>query len=328
MQMAESFMGRLFEPAAAVGGVRYVPGRIPTGMDQLLAEELEELPVILERRILGPWPGMERGSERNKSNLAIRLAQLRGVEALPVLRQYTANLLAEIVGGSRESGWNQFGPALGAVVSQRVALGDREAALKDYRAVIGGFDAFGPVEIETLRPAWEHPGDRELQSIAREALERIEAKVLAERPKENVLVPDWVGSAYRVPWMGSAAFREYLAKKIGDRTEVGTVEWLGKPGDGAYRYKTGNRQGGGSVGQDQSGPYVEGVSPIVRGDVFAFEFARRLQGREFVMVWTAERRAKERAALVRDLRNGRFDWSALMPESHGGSWVGVYRLGR
>lgn len=297
--------------APVAGRGNYVPGRIPILLDQLTEEERQKLAGAVAERVQRTIQERQPGGAISTGDLALELAHLEGKRALPALQQYTQNLMAMLSPqtGQRPN-WNQYGPPLGAVVAQRMALGDVENALIDYRTAMRSFDDADSMASRALRPAWEFPENEEVQRIAVESLRRAEKRYEEEQDGRSLSLGFFTHGGQRLgSVMKAPGIRRFFSEQLENTTVVGTVKIDDRQGGKMYQV-TGTRThlSGGVPSQSQE-PLVQGESPVTAGEVAAHEITNGME-RGFFIGWTPAKRKAALAALIRDLKSPSYDWGS------------------
>jgi len=290
-------MKQLFEKAGPGSQVPYVAGKTPFNIDELTPEEQSEIGEAIEK-ILAEVSADPNGNHSSAANLVVGLAKIRGKECLPILQRYSRDLVTMIDGDSQNNSLNRYGPAMGAVISQRIALGDRKAAMADLKVVFGKVNLQDSTQIWVLRAAWEFPDDAELQGM----VEKLLSGSSAEGPN---YVPDFLTSPFADGAWKAPGVRRFALRHLKNEAKLGVakVERV-NGGSASYSYQVAGSGGGSTSGAVSSGVKVGMEVDFSVGDYWAEKVGRSMGIERFSLIDSAAKRKELRGQMIRSLESG------------------------
>jgi len=323
---SESLQG-LFTKGTGGGKVVYTPGKVPIILDQLTDAERKKLGDAIEKRIIRFGDPIERNPDFNAvGELCIGLAHINGKDAVPALRQFSLEVLAKLEGGREDSVWSQYGNALGAVISQRIALGDERAAMIDYKAALANFSIKNVLNAEALRTGWEHPNNGAVQDLVASTLFRAITNLRSEGGYEVSRSYVMLNNLYRDAWFGSLGIRRVVADMVTDNTALGTVKTSNRDSYVSAEYTYPNGRGSTSYPKETKNLVADGEMTLFAGDLSIMQFDNRLRDMKFVLATPEEARKAFRADFAKKLKDKGFDWNAHLNDRYGGrNELPIYR---
>ncbi|QYK54260.1 MAG: hypothetical protein KF824_05025 [Fimbriimonadaceae bacterium] len=322
---SSSLMG-LFAKGTGGSQVTYVPGRVPIVMDQLTDSERKKLSDALEKRIVRFGDPIEKNPDFEAvGQLCIGLAHVKGKGSIPVLRQFSLEVLAKL-SSANDNNWSQYGGALGAVISQRIALGDENAALIDYKAALENYSIKNVLSQDALRTGWEHPNNAAVQELVASALSRAISKLKSEGGNEVSRSYLMLNNFHRQQWFGSLGIRKVVADMVSDNTELGTIKTTSRDAYVQVEYTYPNGRGSTSYSKEVGNLVVGKEMSLFAGDLSIMQIDNGLKDMKFILATPEEARKSFRADFAKKLRDKGFDWKAhLENRYYGGNELPIYR---
>lgn len=317
----------LFAKGTGGSTVNYTPGRVPIILDQLNDTERKQLGDALEKRIIRFGDPVDQNPDFSSvGELCIGLAHIKGKDAVPALRQFSSEVLAKITTNDPNN-WSQYGGALGAVISQRIALGDDKAALIDYKASLATFTIKNTLNQDALRAGWEHPNNAAVQDIVGATLSRAIKNLRNEGGYEVGRSYLMINSFRQDAWFGSLGIRRVIAGLIEDNTEIGKVKTKSQGDYISAEYTYPNGQGSTSYRSTDSNDFVIGKEmPLYAGDLSIMQIDRQVKDMQFILATPDEHRKSFRADFAKKLKDKGFDWKAhLDVMRYGRNDLEIYR---
>lgn len=300
-QLSQSIK-ELFGKAGPGSPAPYVPGKTPMNIDEFSAEQKEFVADKLEQTLMQSTAN-PRENRHYSDNLVIGLAKLRGKDSLPALQRYTRDLLTMIQANRQNSPLNQYGKPFGAVIAQRIAIGDRDAAMMDLAAVMPLIKQFDSTEFKAMRAAWEFPKDKELQS-------KIE-KVLMDWAKNkddegqtinvNFVWPPRSNDIFQSPGVRSFVIKQLRDSRAYGEATVTRVDVSSV----SYSYKTPNSGGSSGSSVVPKDIKVGQVIAFTKGDFVADQMRRHLNNFKFSLVGSVAERKAAREEMVKIFESGK-----------------------
>lgn len=322
---SSSLMG-LFAKGTGGGKVTYVPGRVPIILDQLTEAERKKLAEALEKRIIRFGDPIDRNPDFEAvGQLCIGLAHVKGKDSIPALRQFTLEVLAKLSVASDNS-WSQYGSALGAVISQRIALGDEKAALVDYQAALANYSVKNVLNQDALRTGWEHPNNAAVQDLVASALSRAINKLKSEGGNEVSRSYVMLNNFHRQSWFGSLGIKRVIADMVSDNTQLGTIKTTSRDSYVQVEYTYPNGRGSTSYSKDVANLVADKEMTLYAGDLSIMQIDNGIKDMKFILARPEEARKSFRADFAKKLRDKGFDWKAhLENRYYGGNELPIYR---
>jgi hypothetical protein len=292
---------QLFEKAGPGSMVPYQAGKTPFNIDELTPDEQSQIGDAIEK-ILSEVTSDAKGNHSSACNLVVGLAKIRGKSCLPILQRYSRDLVTMIDSSSNGSPMNQFGTAMGTVVSQRIALGDRDGAITDMKQMFSKITLEDSSQIWVMRAAWEFPGDKDLQALFESLLKTSQADMLA---RGNRSVPNFLTSPFSIEVWKSPGVRRFVLNHLKDNSQLGEAKIERITGDsGSYSYTIGGKNAGGSGGPVPRGSKVGSTVSFTVGDFWAHEISTAMSGSEFSLTEPEAQRKAKRNQMIKRIESG------------------------
>ncbi len=293
---------QLFEKAGPGSTVPYQAGKTPFNIDELTPVEQGQIGDAIEKS-LAEVSSDPQGNHSSAANLIVGLAKIRGKVCLPVLQRYSRDLATMIASDSHGSPLNRYGPAMGAAVSERIALGDGAAAMLDLKQVFGSVNMQDATQIWVLRAAWEFPADKELQAMIEQLLLN---SLKGDSEQQQNRIPDFLTSAFADDAWKSPGVRRFVLSQLKNNQGGGVATIDRVNGDsGSYSYKIAGYGGGSTSGQLPKGTKVGAKVSFSLGDYWAQQVGRSIGFDQFSLVDSAERRKVLRSQIIQSLESGK-----------------------
>lgn len=292
----------------------YVAGQLPAFVDEFTEKEKSEIAEIYQRilrRRFGQYLVPDYGY------YASIFAQLVGRDAIPALQLLTRDCRTH-----RASVLWKTPRDFGALIAQRIALGDVENALIDWEKTLdfSQDNVKGEWLATVMRPAWEFPDNDRVQAVTKRVLKQFEGATPLVSPEKQI-IDELFGTDGGSLAFQSGAVREFVLDGLSQTQKTGVVFQIESNGFGEkrMRYKLGSYRGyyTHGMGRARSVPMSQedenGIRKVSMSDIFLQLFSSNL-ARGFSMVDNEEFREKQRIKAILLLRDKRvrLDNTALM----------------
>ena len=236
-------------------------------------------------------------------NLAfpLALARLNGHEAIPLLDLYMSKLIEKAKGAGPSSRSN-FDDAVGTLTTQRIALGDGEAAVKDYEAflTLPSTNTHGFGWVELFLPAWEFPENEALQKLVKETLTIELEDYLDGRTENDGVFHPLYAFAQATESYRSPAIQQILVELIRDESDYGLVFYR----DISRRIVTKNENHRRLKLVQGPMETPDDAVAITKGDYVVYLLSEQVDGIEFELYESSLERRKQRERIVRMMESG------------------------